>query len=115
MLDPFSFDPRTPYRELREPPLPDALRALALECFAAQRRALATSHATAAAATPGSDAVSEPALERILASGETVGGIVTRRELATAIPFNARHTRDAVRSREVAAAAGSSTTRSGAG
>jgi hypothetical protein len=99
----FSFDQRTPYRELREPPLPDALRALALDCFAAQRRALATSPEPTAAATPDSDAVSGAALGRLLASGETAGGIVTRRELATAIPFNARHTRDAVRSSEVAA------------
>lgn len=110
MTQPFAFDPTIPYRELREPVLPPALRELALACFAAQRRA-AESSGTSAQAARGTgndavadepDAVSPDALERLLASGRRVGGIVTERDAATAIPFNARLARDVVRSREVA-------------
>jgi hypothetical protein len=106
MTAPFSLDPAVSYRELRDPPLPGALRELALGCFAAQRRALATAETGAFAIGTGEaralDAVSEGALAEILASGREVGGIVTRREVATAIPFNAPLARDVVWSREVA-------------
>lgn len=107
-----ALDRATPYRELRDPPLPDALRALALELFAAERR-IASEHtavagvsrSTAGAAVSAADgeAVSVPALDRLLASGASVGGVVTQREVATAIPFNARHTRDAIHSGAIAA------------
>ncbi len=108
-----SLDRDVPYRELRDPPLPDDLRALALACFAAQRSAAGGRGTNAPEDASGvarggrtpctADAVSAAALERILASGETIGGVVTRREIATAIPFNARFTRDVVWSAEVAA------------
>lgn len=108
----FSLDRDVPYRELRDPALPDELRALALACFAAQRRAVAARGPGAtppAASTAGGkarraeDAVSGAALERILAEGRSIGGVVTDRDLATAIPFNARFTEDVVWSAEVAA------------
>lgn len=109
----FALDPAEPYRELRDPPLPAEVRALALACFAAQRRAGAATNGggplqdrgarpAAAHAAGEPAAVSPGALDDLLASGARVGGIVTQREVATAIPFNARLTRDAVRSREVA-------------
>jgi hypothetical protein len=107
-----SLDRDVPYRELRDPPLPDDLRTLALACFAAQRSAAAERDASASESRgerdPGAlraaaDAVSSEALERLLADGESIGGVVTRREIATAIPFNARFTRDVVWSAEVAA------------
>jgi len=109
----FALDPAEPYRELHDPPLPPELRALALACFAAQRRAGAAAHGDHAphngsaqqdAARAGDEPaqVSPDALADLLASGARVGGIVTQRELATAIPFNQRLTRDVVRSREVA-------------
>jgi len=109
----FALDPTVPYRELRDPPLPAELRALALACFAAQRRAGAAAHRDRSLQNGGAqpDAVhaggepaqvSPDALHELLASGARVGGIVTQREVATAIPFNARLARDVVRSREVA-------------
>lgn len=108
----FALDPAVPYRELRDPPLPAEVRAPALACFAAQRRAGAQAHgarpstdvARADATTRANGepaAVSSGALADLLASGARVGGIVTRREVATAIPFNQRLARDVVRSREV--------------
>jgi hypothetical protein len=108
MTPPFSLDPRVPYRELRDPPLPDSLRALALDCFAAQRAALdgrivSPVPPVSAAPGPAREAVSERALAEILASGREIGGIVTRREIATAVPFNARAANDVVWSRAVAA------------
>jgi len=108
MTPALSFDRATPYRELRDPPLPEPLRALALACFAAQRAAVAggpaaLDEARACAGPTAEQATSETELARLLASGQTVAGVVTQREVATAIPFNARHTRDAVRSRDVAA------------
>ena len=104
-----TLDPAIPYRELRDPPLPEAVRVLALDCFAAQRRAaaaLAPDGEEARASEVEPEAVSAAALERLLASGRTVGGIVTQREVATAIPFNARLARDVVWSRDVAARRG---------
>jgi hypothetical protein len=83
-----TFDVATPYREMIHPPLPSGLRALALACFAAQRRA-AAEHAGGGGLAGSCDAASAPqaaspeALEGILARGQTVGGIVTRREVAT--------------------------------
>jgi hypothetical protein len=109
----FALDPAVPYRELRDPPLPAEVRALALACFAAQRRALPATHgdpslqnggarpdAACAAREPAQ--VSADALHELLASGARVGGIVGQREVATAIPFNQRLARDVVQSREVA-------------
>lgn len=109
----FALDPAEPYRELRDPPLPPELRALALACFAAQRRAGAAVHGDrtaqngsarhGAAGTRDEPAqVSPDALQELLASGARVGGIVTQREVATAIPFNQRLAREVVQSREVA-------------
>ena len=111
---PFALDPAVPYRELRRPDLPDSLRALALDCFAAQRAAGAEHHEkknAGATPVPGNaatgpnfpDAVSDATLERILADGRSIGGIVTHRELATAVPFNVRYTADVVFDPEVAA------------
>jgi len=126
-----ALDPAVPYREMRDPPLPAAVRTLALATFAAQREAagaapagagdvvtapgaaswmpspIAPSSVTAAgdvlaAREAVTGAVSEAALASALAAGDAVGGIVAQRDLATALPFNARHTRGAVRSEEVA-------------
>lgn len=108
---PFALDGSVPYRELRAPDLPEALRALALECFAAQRAA-GHEQPAVAATPPGGDArasqafphaVSDAALEQVLATGQSIGGIVTHRELATAVPFNARNTADVLWSKTVAA------------
>lgn len=98
------LDPSAPYRELRDPPLDDRLRALALRCFAAQR-AVAAARALPRAPGDGvaSRAVSAAALGAILASGRRVAGIATEREIATAIPFNVRNVGDVVRSRAIAA------------
>jgi hypothetical protein len=103
-----AHDRSVPYREVREPPLDDGLRTLALECFALQRAVAASCGAApaegrvicaAAAEHPASSAT----LERILASGRRVAGIATEREIATAVPFNVRHVRDMVWSPAVAA------------
>lgn len=119
-----ALDSRVPYRELRDPPLPAAIRELALATFAAQRRAVAGGAAGArsgagpardregrgagvptldvlAAPEAVSGAVSEARLARLLAEGQPVGGIVTRREIATAVPFNARRAGGVVWSAEV--------------
>jgi hypothetical protein len=110
----FALDRGVPYRELRDPPLPDDLRALALDCFAAQRQAVAyrgaevgMGSARGNASDPSlqgaPDAVSAETLARILAEGRSIGGVVTQRDIATAIPFNARFTEDVVWSADVAA------------
>lgn len=128
----FALDPKVVYRELRDPPLPAALRAAAEACFAAQRRAARRQgrepaspadrgeereRALQAARRPERERARRSArhperddarrmadaaeLARLLAGGEIIGGVVRQREIATAVPFNARQTRDAVRSAEV--------------
>ena len=102
----FSFDTDVPYGELADPPLPSSVREIALACFAAQRAALAAlrpAGPSTASAEDAAAAVSADTLERLIASGRTTSGVVAQRELATAIPFNARHTRDAVWNGDVAA------------
>jgi len=101
------LDSAVPYRELRDPPLDARLRALVLECFAAQRR-VATAAGALSAGAPhdlarAAAATSPERLDGILASGQRVAGIASEREIATAIPFNVRNVQGIVRSRTVAA------------
>lgn len=111
MIAPLSLDRSTPYRELRDPPLPDELKARLLECFAAQRATAAARVAggvqndarDTSAGAASDDAVSAARLESILASGRRVAGIASERDIATAIPFNVRNVSDVVSSTEVAA------------
>jgi hypothetical protein len=98
---PLRLDPSVPYRELRDPPLDEPLRALARACFDAQR-AVAVGRARAGDGR-AAHAVSATALDEILTSGRRVAGIASEREIATAVPFNVRNVDDVVRSRAIAA------------
>lgn len=99
-MRPLRLDPSLPYRELRDPPLDEPLRALARACFDAQR-AVAAGRARAGDGR-AAHAVSAAALDEILSSGRRVAGIASERDIATAVPFNVRNVDDVVRSRAIA-------------
>lgn len=103
-----SLDPSVPYAELRDPPLDERLRTLLLRCFELQRRAASEAGmgpaGEAQAFVRAERAASPETLAALLAKGRPVAGILSERDIATAIPFNVRNVSDTVRSRSVAAA-----------
>lgn len=96
------LDPAVRYRELRAPRLDPALRALAEECFAAQREVvLARDGAPAADEAGARDAVSDETLAALLRSGRRIGGIADQRDIATAVPFNVPNVEDVLWSKRI--------------